>query len=220
MVIQREKYGQAVPGRISWRAILVGLLLLPINAYWMAITEIVWGSLRFTSGALQLNVVFILLFLILINRLIKLISPNSALSPRELLTIYIILAASSSMSGYDNMGSLLGVFSHAFWYDTLENDWAALFHKDIPEWLVVSDERAMRGFYRGGESFFTAGNIRNWLHPILMWSAFIVLLITVMLLVNAIIRKQWTEREKLVYPIIQLPLEMTSEKSRFFSNLG
>ena len=218
MVIQREKYGQAVPGRISWRAILVGLLLLPINAYWMAITEIVWGSLRFTSGALQLNVVFILLFLILINRLIKLISPNSALSPRELLTIYIILAASSSMSGYDNMGSLLGVFSHAFWYDTLENDWAALFHKDIPEWLVVSDRKVMRGFYRGGESFFTARNIDNWLRPVLMWSAFIILLITVMLLINAIIRKQWTEREKLTYPIIQLPLEMTSEKTRLFGN--
>ena len=210
--------GEKDTKRVSWRAVLIGLLLVPINTYWIAITEMVWSSLHFTAASLPLNVIFILLLLILLNWLVKFIAPKSALSPGELLTIYIILATSSAISGYDSMVSLMGVIPHAFWYDTLENDWADLFHNDIPEWLVVSDRKVARGFYRGEESFFIARNIDSWITPMLTWSAFIILLVTIMLLINVIVRKQWTEREKLTYPIIQLPLEMTSEKARLFSN--
>lgn len=213
MLSLREK-----TNRVSWRAILIGLLLIPINTYWIAMTEMVWSSLHFTAASLPLNVVFILLFLIWLNLLIKFIAPNFILSPGELLTIYIILAASSAISGYDSMVALMGVIPHAFWYDTVENDWASLFHNYIPKWLVVSDRKVARGFYRGEVSFFNAENIDRWITPILTWSAFIVLLIIIMLLINVIIRKQWIEREKLTYPIIQLPLEMTSEKTRLFGN--
>jgi len=52
---------------VSWRAILVGLLLVPLNTYWIAMTEMVWTSLHFTVSSLSMNVVFILLFLVLIN---------------------------------------------------------------------------------------------------------------------------------------------------------
>lgn len=133
--MQEIDYRQTAPHRVSWRAILVGLLLIPVNTYWIAMTEIVWSSLRFTAASLPLNVVFILLFLILLNRLVKLIAPQSALSPGELLTIYIILAAASAICGHDSMVALMGVIPHAFWYDTLENDWSALFHNDIPVFL-------------------------------------------------------------------------------------
>jgi len=39
-----------------------------------------------------------------------------------------------------------------------------------------------------------------------------------MLCINTLLRKQWTERERLTYPIIQLPLQFTDEKSGFFKN--
>jgi len=150
----REKTDQ-----VSWRAILVGLLLIPVNTYWIAMTEMVWKSLHFTVSSLPMNVVFILLFLIILNRLVNLVAPNSVLSPSELLTVYIMLAASSTITGYDSMVALMGVIPHAFWYDTLENDWAALFHNDIPKWLVVSDKKIARGFYQGEEYFFVAKNV-------------------------------------------------------------
>ncbi|MFC1714357.1 DUF6785 family protein [Candidatus Poribacteria bacterium] len=204
--------------RISWRAILIGLLLIPVNTYWIAMTEMVWKSLHFTVSSLPMNVVFILLFLILLNWLVRSITPRFALSPSELLTVYIMLAASSTITGYDSMVALMGVIPHAFWHDTLENDWAALFHNNIPKWLVVSDRKIARGFYQGEEAFFITKNVNSWLNPILTWSAFIVLLVLIMLFINVLIRKQWTEREKLSYPIIQLPLEMTSEKTRLFRN--
>jgi hypothetical protein len=51
----------------------------------------------------------------------------------------------------------------------------------------------------------------------LAWTVFIVVLLFGMICVNIIIRKQWTENEKLSYPIIRLPLEMSSNP-KFFSN--
>ena len=36
--------------------------------------------------------------------------------------------------------------------------------------------------------------------------------------INVILRKQWIENERLAYPIIQIPLEMTDLRSGFFRN--
>ena len=39
-----------------------------------------------------------------------------------------------------------------------------------------------------------------------------------MLGLTTLLRKQWTEHERLTYPLIQLPLEMTNPRSSFFEN--
>ena len=52
----------------------------------------------------------------------------------------------------------------------------------------------------------------------LIWSAFISVLMFVLICVNVIIRKQWTDREKLTYPITQLPFEITSLSGGLFRN--
>jgi len=105
---------------------------------------------------------------------------------------------------------------------TPENDWRDLFWRYIPQWLAISDERALEGYVRGvkkGEpSLYLPRNIEAWLMPVLAWSAFVVVLMFVMLCINIIIRKQWTDREKLTYPIAQLPFEMTKPGTRLFSS--
>ena len=50
------------------------------------------------------------------------------------------------------------------------------------------------------------------------WGGFITAALTVMLCLNVIIRKRWTEEERLSYPIVQIPLAMTDPKSGFFRN--
>ena len=40
----------------------------------------------------------------------------------------------------------------------------------------------------------------------------------VMLCIITLLRVQWTEHERLTYPLIQLPMEMTNPRSRFFKN--
>ena len=52
------------------------------------------------------------------------------------------------------------------------------------------------------------------------WAILLFILMGMMLAMNIIIRRQWTENEKLVYPLIQLPLAMTApdSDSKFYRN--
>ena len=74
----------------------------------------------------------------------------------------------------------------------------------------------LKAYYEGDSTLYTAEHLREWLVPVLAWSSLILVVVLVMVCINVVIRKQWTENEKLTYPIIQLPLEMTS--CGFFRN--
>ena len=166
------------------------------------------------------NVIFSLLLLTLLNLLLKRYLPKFALSQGELLVIYTMMCLASALCGTDMLQVLIPIMSYAFWFATPENEWSILFHKYIPKWLSVDDKGVLIGYYEGSSSFFTAGQIKAWLMPVIAWFGFICTLFFVMLCISVIVRRQWTEREKLTYPIIQLPLEMTRDggASSFFKN--
>ena len=86
---------------------------------------------------------------------------------------------------------------------------AELFILYIPRWLAMTDRDVLKGYFEGESSFYLSQNMKAWFIPILLWSAFITVLWFVMICINVIIKRQWTQRERLAYPIIQLPLEMT-----------
>ena len=99
---------------------------------------------------------------------------------------------------------------------TPENEWESLFSKYIPDWIAVKDKEVLRAYDWGESTLYIATHLKSWLTPILVWSAFIFVLLFVMVCINSILRRQWTEGEKLSYPIIQLPSELT--KPGFFNN--
>lgn len=92
--------------------------------------------------------------------------------------------------------------------------------KHVPDWLFVKNKDVLRGFYEGEESFNNLVTIKTWLLPITTWTVFMLVLVFVMMCINVLVRKQWTEHEKLAYPIIQLPVAMMRQggASGFFSN--
>ena len=60
--------------------------------------------------------------------------------------------------------------------------------------------------------FYVSRHIRGWLQPMVWWTIFLTVLAFVMLCTNTIIRKQWIERERLTYSLIDLPFEMTRKR--------
>ena len=192
---------------VTWRALLIGIILIPVNVYWIADSG---GQGYPTTVSLYFNVIFCVFVLIGLNIIIGKLLPRFALSQGELLTVYVMLAVASSIAGHDMMRVLSSLPAHPFWYATPENEWEELFHRYIPTWLSVRDKTMLTDYFRGDSSLYSLNVIQFWIKPVLWWTAFVFCLLFVMLCINVIVRRQWTEQEKLSYPIIQLPLEMTN----------
>ena len=201
---------------VGWRSIAIGILLIPINCYWITYIELVQYSAQPTIVSLIFTVVFNVLLLTGFNGIFKRFLPRAALSQGELLVIYVMLSVASATAGHSMMEILVSTLGHAFWFATPENDWKDLFWRYIPSWLAVADKGVLSGYYEGDSTLYTTRHLLGWLTPVINWFAFLFALLFVMLCINVIVRKPWTEDEKLAYPIIQLPARMTSDG--FFTN--
>ena len=204
--------------RISIKSILFGLLLMPLCVYLVALEEMIWHSLHWSSMSLPQISVFFLFVLIVVNKIASRILCKELFSRSELLMIYVIISTTLAFTAHDNMVCLMGVLPHATFFATAENDWINLFYQYLPDWLVIRDDKTAYYFYKGESAFWSTGFYRFWIKPTIAWSFLISLLFFMLLCISTILRKQWIESERLAYPIIQIPLEMTDSTSGFFQN--
>ena len=83
---------------------------------------------------------------------------------------------------------------------------------------MVRNFDIVRKFYEGGgrmESIPWAA----WQPVFLAWMPFVWALFLVMISTMVIMRKQWVEHERLIYPLMQVPLAMTEQGAYFGANL-
>ncbi len=198
-------------------SIFLILILVPINCWWV-VASTLRVSTSPTQVSLYFNAIFTILMLFGVSMLSNLRKNNRTpiINRAEIFAIYTCVSIGSGLAGVDRFLVLITLPGHADWFATPENEWAALFHRYIPRWFTISDKRILKGYYEGDSTFYDLTIIKAWLPVIFWWTAFIIALHLVMLCINIILRKQWIESERLSYPIIQLPLEMTKPKGQFF----
>ena len=202
---------------LTLKSFLLALVLIPFNIWWLIELEVVRVGYP-TIIHPQANVIFIIFWLLLIGYLLHKLSPRLGISQQELLTVHFMLCIVSCLCSWDMLQILMPIMSYPFQFATPENDWRNLFWRNIPEWLTVSDPKTLLGYYEGDSSLYTARHLKAWFTPVAAWSSFIFVLMLVLLCINTLLRIQWTEHERLSYPLTQLPLEMTNPRLRFFRN--
>jgi len=201
---------------VTWRSVGLGVVLIPVNAYWVVQMEIIRYSAHPTTVSLFFNAVFSLLVVVLLNFGLRRLRPRWALARGELLVVYTMVCIGSCLAGHDWSQVLVPMLSWPYRFATPENRWESLFLHALPRWLMVSDKKAIAGYYEGNSSLYQPEILRVWMLPTLAWCGFMVALGGAMLCLNAILRKQWIERERLTYPIIQLPLELADPAGSLF----
>lgn len=193
----------------------IGVVLIPLNAYWIALVSGIHHSLNPAYASLFIAPIVNLFFGVLLNTLLRRLRPQLALNRAQLLVIYQMLVMLCLVSGHNPMDFILGVLAHPFWFATFENEYATLFHRYIPPWFTIQDKSVLTGFFEGNSTLYTARHLSAWIGPILLWSFVTFVLFFILMCFNSIQRLQWSERERLSYPIAQLPIEMTT--ANFFS---
>ena len=202
---------------LTWRVVLLFAITAPINCYFLIQMELV--RYTFPTWVVPLsNVIFILTAVMLINGVIRLLKSSLAFGQGELLFLYVTLSLATTLAGCDVLQAILSVLGHSTWFATEENEWRTLFWHHLPQWLTVSDRNALRGYYLGESSLYLPQHLRVWVPIVAAWILLFLVTAFIFLCLNTILRRQWAERERLTFPIIQLPLAMTNPTSRFFRN--
>lgn len=202
------------------RAIVLGALLIPFNVYWVMMVEGIWHSGHPSVMALPWGAVFNLIILLLVNVLLRKLAPRYAFTQAELITIYTMVAIAVMLAGHDTLQLGVPNLSQGWWFATESNHWQQLFHEYLPKFLTVSDLTALAPFYDGDSTLYTQRHLLAWAGPVAWWVGIVLAVGLVMIGMNVIMRRQWTENERLGYPIVQLPLAMTAEggSRAFYAN--
>lgn len=195
-------------GSVTWRSVLLALLLIPPNAVWVVHSEVVWGITYLTIVALFFNVLTTLFALVLLNHLARHWGVK-ALSRGELLTVFSLVSIGCTVAGNNMLANLIYHLAFLPHHATAENEWGALFSGHFPEWLTVRDGEVARAFYEGDSSILLPANLKAWAGPLAWWFAFILVFVGVLVCLNLLMRRQWTTIERLTYPIIQAPYALT-----------
>ncbi len=162
--------------------------------------------------------VFILMVLVLvINPLLALLSPRLPFSRPELLTIYAMLLISTLIPSHGSESVFVPVSVSAFYYATPANAWQSLFFQYIPDWLHPHSNLAIRGFY---ESLPPGVGIPwgEWAVPMLGWGSMLTVLYLLATFGSVLLYPQWANHEKLTFPLVTLPLDMTETAPHPFAS--
>ena len=214
-----EKYpDKQRPRGVTARALLLGSLLIPFNAYWIIRLERVMFGPYPSTISLFANVVFMLFLLAGLNAVLRRFLPRYAFSQGEQLTIYTMLAISTGLAGLDGPVSLDQLIAQGGWFGKTSG-LGSLLHS-FPSWLVVNNHKLLRGHFLGDSSFYQPAVLHAWITPILAWTAFITMLMLAANCINVLVRREWADHERLTFPIIWLPMAMTEggSGSEFFQN--
>jgi hypothetical protein len=192
---------------VRWRAFVVGAAFIPPLLYWQFQLEMKRYSFP-TWAAPFYHVIFLMWWLALANLLLRRRWPRLALTGGELLLVYVMLSIAAGLFSVDLLAILVSTIAYPFQFPSAANE-------HLPRWLVVHDVTALRHYYSGYSSLYLPEHLRAWAGPVFWWSLFLLVLVGVMLGINWILRRQWIERERLSYPIAQLPLGMAMDTGAF-----
>src|SRR5207244_1153556 len=74
---------------------------------------------------------------------------------------------------------------------------------------MVQDTETFHDLWYGQSTLYMARHLRALLLPGLTWGVFMLLLVFTLQCWSELLRRQWIERERLMFPLTYLPLEMT-----------
>ena len=208
----------SAPGAIFLFLVLVGLLnalfKLTARGTWIAVLAFAGVALAYahhyypfdkmplySPGVLFSSFVVVAL---LINACLAAMGRNLALNRSELIVVYIMLLVVASVSTMGLCETILPAITGAFYYVSPENKWTELLFPHLPNAIMIDDGNGNKDFFEGVASADFRIPYEIWVRPMLLWGIFLLGLYVTMISAAVILRRQWMDRERLAYPLVQV----------------
>ena len=197
---------------VSLRAVLIGgCAALFIGVSLPYTNMVIKGGLLAHNHNTPAALFVFFLFVGFAHTLTRAVRRSWGFSRGELATVYIMAMIATVIPTIGFSEYLLPIIAGYTYYATAENDWGGTFHSLLPGWAVPREEEAVRQFYEG----LPAGMPVPWgvwLEPVFWWVVLILAVYWTSACAMVIVRRQWMDREKLLYPLVQVPLEMIRDE--------
>jgi hypothetical protein len=164
-------------------------------------------------AALMTTAAAIILFFYVVfvgNTLVGAVRRSWMLSRSELALCYIMWIIATPIPERGLTSFLLPHITSVIYFATPENNWSNLF-PFIPTWMIPNhDFEQIKYFYEGAPQGMGIP-WELWLPPLAYWLPFIFALYLAMITIMVILRRQWIVNERLIYPLVQVPLAMIQD---------
>ncbi len=192
---------------LRMRALIVGFGLLPFTTYWAV--EIVLSVIF----SLMIPPIATLMVVALLNAIGRWITKRWFLEPPDLVVIFTILFVGTAMSA--EWMNVVAALWHSFALYADQNE--TYRNRVIPhltEWLFFREGDAIREYAIGGNPFpYVLTKLGVWAPIFLGWIGLFGSAAMAMLCLNALMRRLWTQQERLAFPIIQVPMLLCQPQS-------
>jgi hypothetical protein len=192
----------------AWRAPLLGALLIAPSALFGVYSYTIVQAIHWSQQSLKCGPIFVLFVLTLVNLAVRRLARRWAFTQAELVLVYAMLVTATAVGGIGMVQFFVTGLPAPYYFATGSNHWREFFPY-IPAVLTPHDPDAIREFFRGSATLYRAEVLRDWAVPVATWTGLLLLLYGTMLSVNALLRRRWVEGERLTFPLVFLPLEMT-----------
>jgi len=196
-----------------WRAIIIGALFSIPGFYFgvygrQIVQALVWGGTSLQTGG-----VVVLFYAVTLTVAGGILSRRLRLKRSELLVIYTMTTITTAIGGPGMLAFVIFTLPARQYYATADNNWQSLF-ENLPRWLTVQDPVAVRGFYEADVTLYRLDILKAWATPLAFWLVFTTLLVLGSWMLCNLISQQWVNRERLSFPLIQVPLLMAQAGGR------
>jgi len=212
----------APPGGVSARSVLIGLGCVVLSCWADLYSNMIQKSSYLGGTLMSVAVIFIFLMVVLFfNGLLRLLSPRLALRQPELAVVFIMTLVATGLSSFGWAQMFYPYLTSFRYYASPTNHWARTLHPELAKSLIpilpTEQNLAIQQLYEGlrpGQAI----PWRDWAAPLAWWGSFFLALFYVLFSIAVVLRKQWVERERLVFPLLQAPLEIIqAEDGRGFN---
>ncbi|MCS7265951.1 MAG: hypothetical protein NZ805_14100 [Armatimonadetes bacterium] len=204
----------------SVHSFLIGAVIVALIAILTPYSDLVMQGTWVGLTSFPISAFFALCALVGINAVLA--HFGKAFSPAEILLIYTMALVAAGIPSFGWTGLLIPYLAGPFYFATPENNWAQILHPHLPKFLFPQQRESAIWLYEGLPKGVPIP-WGDWLLPLAMWTILGCSVYAVFFCLSALLRKPWVEQERLVFPLMQLPLQMVGAaklERPFFRSIG
>jgi len=189
--------------------IVLSIGLTWLAGYWIRQGEIIALSAQMTEAVPSIPGLAALLLLAGLNPLIRRLPYARDLSAGEIVIVYLFVTVATFMFGCGVTRFLIATVSAGYYYTTPVspiNEIATF----IPGWLSPTDPLIHKWLYEASPTGQVPWEV--WQIPTAVWSGFFLLFGGTLMCLMILFAEQWIEHERLVFPLVRLPLQILGEE--------